>query len=391
MGFVRYLREFGWQPTILTANPRAYERVSEDRLKDIPPGVDVIRAFALDTGRHLAIGTRYSRLLALPDRWVSWMLGAVPAGLNMIRNLRPDVIFSTYPIASAHLIGLTLRKLTGVPWVADFRDPMTDGSYPPDPKVRRAYQWIERKTVENASRMTVTTPGTAAMYAGRFPKLPAGRIVQIENGYEEESFSSYRDLSSSPIRSSGRLTLLHSGLMYPSERDPRPFMKALQEVARETTGFSEKVRIVLRAPGHENYLGNLISQFQVGNMVEIAPPIPYQAALQEMLNADGLLIFQATNCNHQIPAKVYEYLRARRPILAITDPNGDTANTLRGAGIDTITKLDSSDDIKRDLVSFVGRLTSGNAPLASEETITRFSRKWRAKELANLFDELATH
>ncbi|HET7872034.1 MAG TPA: hypothetical protein VFL42_05940, partial [Terriglobales bacterium] len=127
--YCRYLPEHGWKPTVLTAHPWAYERVGQSQLQEIPSEMKVIRAFALDTRKHLSIRGRYLRHSALPDRWVTWCLAAVPAGLLEIYNGEIDVIFTTYPIASAVLIGYLLHRITGVPWVADFRDPMTDGDY----------------------------------------------------------------------------------------------------------------------------------------------------------------------------------------------------------------------------------------------------------------------
>src|SRR5215212_6559377 len=121
--FAHHLPKFGWDPLILTAHPRAYDRTSDDQLKDVN-GAVVERAFALDSAKHLSIGGHYPRFAAQPDRWISWWLGAVPKGLAMIRKYRPEVIWSTYPIATAHKIGHTLQRLSGLPWIADFRDPM---------------------------------------------------------------------------------------------------------------------------------------------------------------------------------------------------------------------------------------------------------------------------
>ncbi|HEY7419193.1 MAG TPA: hypothetical protein VH593_28680, partial [Ktedonobacteraceae bacterium] len=112
--------------------------------------------------------------------------------------------------------------------------------------------------------------------------------------------------------------------------------------------------------------------------------IPYQQALTEMLHADGLLVFQALNCNHQIPAKIYEYLRARRPIFALTDPQGDTAKVLQEAGIDTIVALDSQQDIAQGLLHFLAQVRAGCAPIASDHIIAQHSRKSRTRELAEL-------
>lgn len=137
--FSRYLADYGWEPIVLTAHPRAYSGIGNDQLHEVPEHITVKRAFALDTARQLSFRGAYPGFLALPDRWVSWWLGAVPAGLNLIRKYKPTVILSTYPIATAHLIGLTLARLTGLPWIADFRDSMTEEAHPTDPNVRRIF------------------------------------------------------------------------------------------------------------------------------------------------------------------------------------------------------------------------------------------------------------
>ena len=91
--FSRYLPDHGWQPIILTASPRAYSQVGYDQVNEIPAGVSVTRAFALDTTQHLSIRGSYLRWMALPDRWISWWLGAVAGGLRVIRKHRPEVIW----------------------------------------------------------------------------------------------------------------------------------------------------------------------------------------------------------------------------------------------------------------------------------------------------------
>ena len=178
--FTKYLPEFGWQPLVLTANRQAYSH-SANGHSEVPDGVETMRAFALDAKRHLSFRGKYLQCLALPDQWISWWPSAVVEGLSLIRKHRPDVIWSTYPIATAHLIGLTLNRLSSIPWIADFRDPMTDTDpqsgqeYPLDARIRRANARIERWTMNHCTRAVVTTPGTLLIYVNRFPAVSENR------------------------------------------------------------------------------------------------------------------------------------------------------------------------------------------------------------------------
>ena len=387
--FAQYLPQFGWMPVVVSASPRAYANQGDDQMGDISSEVEVHRPFARDTSIHLSIKGRYPGFMALPDRWVSWALGAIPTGLWLAWKHRPTVIWSTYPIATAHLIGLCLYRLTGIPWVADLRDPMTDVGYPADGSMRRAYLWIEKNTIQHCTRAVCTTPGAMETYARRFPHIPASRFALIENAFDEENFAD-AELHALPAPAPGDpFVLVHSGVIYPSERDPVPLFEALAALLIDGTVAPGKFELLLRATGHDAYLTELISQHGIGGIVRLAPHVAYRDALREMVSAGGLLILQASNCNHQVPAKLYEYLRARRPILALTDPLGDTAATLRKAGIDTIAPLDAKQAIMTALTRFLTLAQSGNAPLGSRSTIAANSRHARARALAALLDEVS--
>ena len=385
--FSQYLPEHGWLPVVLTVNERAHERRSPSQLEDIPSGVIVKRAFALDAARHLAVRGRYSRTLALPDRWASWLLGAVPGALALIRRYRPQVLWSTYPIATATLAAYLVHRLSGVPWVLDLRDPMVDESFPADRWVRRVHGWIERRALRAATRIVTTAPGTQRVYEERYGLAP-GRAVCIPNGYDEENFAQAVRLAATP-RAFGPMHLLHSGILYPEERDPRPFFAALRALACRRVIDADKLQVTLRATGHDGILSAMIQEAGVGDIVKLEPGIPYTEALAEMMTADGLLVFQAASCNHQIPAKLYEYMRSGRPILAVTDPAGDTAATLREAGATTIARLDDAADIERTLEKFIGLLRARAAPGVAPETAARYSRRAQTANLAAVFDAVA--
>jgi hypothetical protein len=389
--FTRYLGDHGWEPIVIAAHPRAYAQVGDDQLHEIPAQATIKRAFALDTSKHLSFKGAYPRFLALPDRWASWWFGAVPVGLRLIHRLKPSVIWSTYPIATAHLIGMTLARLTKLPWMADFRDSMSEDHYPPDPRQRRISRWIERQTVSRAQQVVFTTPGTLRMYAERYPNLPKSRWETIANGYDEDNFEAIECAVRRPAAPMGHITLLHSGQLYPSERNPIPFFDALALMRANGEVSPDWLRIVLRGTDHDDHYRPMLEARKLSDVVSCESAIPYEQALTEMLSSDGLLVFQGSSCNHQIPAKIYEYLRARRPILALTDPQGDTARLLSACGIDTQTALTDVSQIRGALKRFVHSVRMGEAPIAREEVIASYSRRAQTAELANLLDALCGH
>jgi glycosyltransferase involved in cell wall biosynthesis len=380
--FVQHLPEFGWEPIVLTTRPFAYERTSDDLLADIPAGTIVSRAFALDTARHLSIAKRYPGFLARPDRWMSWKFDGIRRGLKLIRQYRPQVIWSTYPIATAHIIGAELQKRTRLPWVADFRDPMAQEGYPADPITWQYFKRIEMTAMQNASVALFTTPGAARIYRERYPEAKA-RIEVLENGYDEETFAKAEaELHDRAPLNPGHLTLLHSGIVYPTERDPTALFQALAQLRHSHHDLAMKLKLRFRAAAHDDLLRALAREFGVMENIEIFPAIPYREALAEMLRADGLLLLQAANCNDQIPAKLYEYLRAKRPIIALTPFEGDTGLTLRHAGISTIAPLDDACAIAELLTNFAHNPNSGS--IAEDNAITSASRSRRSAEFANL-------
>jgi peptidoglycan/xylan/chitin deacetylase (PgdA/CDA1 family) len=383
LSFSRYLGGNGWEPMVLSASPRAYGVQNSSQLASVPANLVVRRAFALDTKRHLGYKGRYPEALALPDRWISWWLAAVPTGLSMIRKYRPRVLWSTFPIATSHLIALALHRISGLPWVADFRDPMLQSSYPVSKPQRAIYGWIERQTITRCSAAVFTTHSAMLSYRARFPQLAPDKFHVIENGFDEDGFKGAAPSTRAPGE---RLTLLHSGVLYDTGRDPSPFLEALAALKAAGKTSAATLRVVLRAPGEMKLIGALVERYQVADIVKVEPPIPYRDALQEMLDADGLVVFQGTPFNTQIPAKIYEYFRARKPVLALVDPAGETARVLASAGFDAIVRMDSSAEIAPVLERLIAQIRNGSAYVATEALIASSSRTHRASQLAAIFE-----
>jgi glycosyltransferase involved in cell wall biosynthesis len=388
--FAQHLPKYGWRPAVLTVDPRAYEKAGVTEGNEIPEGLEVHRARGFDTARQLSWRGRYFRQLAMPDRWATWRYWAVRKALKVVRASRIDVIWSTFPIATAHQIGREVERRLGLPWVAEFRDPMWQGAYPPDSLQNRLWREIESDVFARAARVVVTTPGAVDTYAKRFPRFPPDDLELIPNGYDDETF---RRAESSLTADDGRertgpVTLLHSGVVYHSERDPTHLFAAIARL--KSTGWmtADRFRLVLRASGDDAGFARELARLDIADIVRLEPAVDYLFALREMLTVDGLLVLQAANCNAQVPAKIYEYLRAGRPILALTDAAGDTARTLESAGAGLVAQLDSAEDIERALKLFVEQARTGRWRLPTPATVAQFSREAQAGQLARLLDSV---
>jgi hypothetical protein len=230
-----------------------------------------------------------------------------------------------------------------------------------------------------------TTPGAARIYQQRYP-THAERMVVLENGYDEESFASAKATTAvgSLATANRPLVMLHSGIVYPSERDPTQLFEALGRLQKDSTLRPADLRIRFRASVHDDLLQSLAQAHGAQDFIELCPAIPYREALAEMLSVDALLVMQASNCNAQIPAKIYEYLRAGKPILGLTDPVGDTAGVLRGAGLHDIARLDSADEIAKALTTMVSNLRQGHVALPQALAVQQASRLGRSQSLAAL-------
>lgn len=389
LNFVKYLPAHGWQPEVLTASSIAYVEQRNDLVDAIPANTRIRRGFALDAARHLSLAGKYSRFTALPDRWSTWWVGGVWAGLRSIRKEKPDLIWSTYPISTAHLIAGSLSKWRGIPWVADFRDPMVSDGYPNDKLQRSAWRRIEAMVFHRARYCVFTTQRAADSYGKRYPKA-ASKCVVIENGYDEAAFA--RTGPSLGTRTTGRLLILHSGLIYPEDRNPSALFLAVRNLIEKGCLDRTSVLLRFRAAHHEQELMAFARQIGVEDVVEVMPPIPYREAIDEMLSADILLLFQGKNFNAQVPAKVYEYLRAQRHVLAAVDAAGDTATLLRDYANVAIADIDNALELEGALKSLVKVLGKPDCQPGFETNLRKvgtFSRASQAKRLAALFDQVA--
>lgn len=390
LAFAKYLPEYGWDTTVLTANPRVYEALDPASIRLIPDSCEVHRTFALDVKRQLAIRGRYPSLLAQPDRWASWIPTAVLRGLLLIKQHDVRAILSSYPAMTSHCVAYWLNRLTGVPWIADFRDPVAAGGTGLAPRTLRSRLRWEERTFQRAARLVFTTAGAARLCAECQPETDGpSRISVIANGYDDDAF---KDIPTKMVAPAGNrpLVLLHSGLLYPDGRNPVPFLTALAQLFSAGDADADTVRVVLRASGSEQRYADEVSRFGLETIVSLAPRISGRDALIEQAQADGLLLFQGPQYDHQIPAKVYEYLRIGRPIFALVGERGDTAALLRNTGGAEIVPIDNASTIRARLHAFIGALRNGTAPRVQTSVAVQFSRRAETGRLADLLNQTDT-
>lgn len=387
LAFAKYLPEFGWDPVVLSATKCAYQQVDMASIREIPESCHVHRALALDVKRHLGLFGRYPAMLARPDRWSSWWPSAVALGWWLINRYQVQAIWSTYPVMTSHCVAYALNRLTGIPWIADFRDPVGDsvaGSHPVT--VRSQHRW-ERRVVSTAAASVFTAPGAMRRCAELYPGAwRDGRLKVIENGYDELTF---REIPEGPVRTEGApLVFVHSGTLYPKGRDPIPFLTALARLVKSGAVGSDEVKVVLRASGSEPMFAREIQRLGLAGTVFLAPPVPNREALLEQSSADALLLFQGDEFDRQIPVKVYEYLRAGRPIFALVGKAGDTAALLRDTGGAEMVPPGDVGTIEKCLADFINAVRAGKAPGVLRDAIARYSRREGTVMLARTLDQI---
>jgi glycosyltransferase involved in cell wall biosynthesis len=367
--FVKYLPEQGWQPHVLTVLERYHPDLDPDRLRDVH-GARIVRTTRWPGPRAALLGVRGALLTALgrrrslaareerdarmtfaakqqvasgwsaaarrtllslcwvPDEEVGWLPVAVARGLAICRRERIDCILTTSPPQTGHLVGLWLKRLTGLRWVADFRDPWARGSGKPR-FVRSALSdrldaRLERAVVRRADRVVLVNDASRDEFVSAYPGEPAAKFVRIWNGFDGDDFDASGVVAREP-----RFTIAHVGTLY-RNRSARQFLTAVARLLHEgRIGRSDlQVRFVgYITDGHQ--VDGLVAELGLSDVVTVVDPVSHREALRWMRRADLLVLFGQRE-PYQIAAKTFEYLAAGPPVLAIAG-DGPAADLIRKA------------------------------------------------------------
>jgi len=388
--FSKYLPQHGWTPHVLTLWESLYPAKDEGLLGDVPPEAVVHRTFALNSARHLAIQGRHLALLTVPDRFISWLPFGVARGLRVIRQTGIRVLYSTSPPPTTHLIAVGLKALTGLPWVADFRDPwVEEGFYPLPGTLRyRVETILEQHVIRRADRVTVTTPYLQREFISRYPQLTPDTVQVIYNGYDEMDFQHVQ----SPGRSA-QFEILHAGLVTPEFRDPRPLLQAVTSLIADGSLPRHEVRITFLGGDtyvHSQDFGALVKQFGLEDAVSVCGRVSHREALQRQGQAAVLLLLQASDDTRSlIPAKAFEYLRIGRPILALTLA-GATADLLQGMAYCSVVSPTDQDGLRRAVMKLYTLWQQSPNGMRVSRPIQPYERSHLTVKLAHIFGQLAS-
>ena len=392
--FVRYLDGYGWRVTVITPRVNAFTVTDPGLEAQLPTSCRVIRTRFLNVKRHLAIGGIYPSILALPDTWIGWLPWGVAAG-RRLHGVDPfDLVYSTSPHATAHLIAGRIAKRCRRPWITDFRDPWFEDPPEPGAPTGLLYQsmqrFLERRVIERCDAVVTSTTDLRDLLRKRYDSQPAGKIETILNGYDEADFA---DRPVPAHQRSACFVLLHAGNVNADFRDPRPLLEALRKCADAGTIDLARTRVRLLGGGpfaDSRELRDAIDRLQLRDVVETIARVPYAQSLEQLAASDVLLLLQSSpDTVGLVPAKLYEYLRAQKPVLALV-PAGATAEVLSITGGGWAISPQNSKALCEALAKAFRGWQDGTLAdhRADMSVLRRFDRRELTRQLARLFDRL---
>ena len=434
LNFCRQLAFYGWAPQVLATDhasvlpPHAVDRKLLDR---VPAEVVVIRVphpnpignllrfrerlsqfltqggssspakggGAIDLQQSakgsmslLRTGLRFltDALLEFPDPQGPWFRPAVQTLSKMPPQERPHVIWATGGPWTSLLVGMRLAERFNIPFIADFRDPWIGGvEYFASTLLRKKAKSLERDVCGSAARVILNTEELRLRFCAVYPEWQH-KFVTITNGYAEElrAVSSSPDNAGTITRTEGgdvsTLELCHFGTVY-GNRSPLALFRAIHELLAE--GRAQASRLRLRFVGawdvHDSDCTQLAKVLEERGVLSLVPPVSHQECLQEMARSNILLILQP-DYPLQVPAKIYEYIVAGRPLLVIGG-EGATANLVQRHRLGRCCQ-NTVREIKRTLVSILSSESALQAPTPADTE--QFSYRALTGRLAELFDRV---
>jgi len=417
---LRYLKELGWETTVLTTTEGFTRQSDTSLLLHVPPETQVVRARSYELSslnplvsrihrsrrdRGTVDGMRgvvptdsmptrlargIQRWVLLPDREVGWLPDAVRHGHRIVREWQPDVIASfSYPF-TCHLVGRSLARSYDLPFVTNFSDFWAGNrilfDVLPTAFHRRVGRRLEAAVVRTADVNVVITEGMRREFARRYPDLGADRWAVAYNGFDPDDLANVQEIAD-PRSSEGPFRLVYTGLAFAdrnSSNDPRPLLQGLATLRRGKPDLGN--RVVLDIYGTTDAVTvTEIDRLGLEAVVRLRGHVPYAEALAAIASSDATVILMTDReaAESVLPTKIFDYLGLGRPILAVTY-EGETAQFARRGRRSVLVSPDDPAAIAAGIESLVNLR---HEPLGSIDTgLDRYTRE----ATAGAFDEALT-
>lgn len=410
--WAKYLPEFGWKPHLLTAKNPSVPLVDESLAEEIPTGLPILRTRtfeppyklkrsawhrteSLERGgapgfvSRLAKGVRnLAQDLLVPDPQIGWWPTAWRAAVRWIRREKMHALLVSAPPFSTLLLGKKVAEKTGIQWVADFRDEWVEfytRAYDFHRRPGRAekIEGMERSVMESASAVVTVTDGILQNYRRKYPNLDAGNSFWIPNGFDSEDFEGLEPPPADP----GRFTLTYAGTVF-EVTSARPFLAGLRTLLQRRPELSALLRV--------RFLGRIdpreTEPFEdpiVRDVVERTGYLPHREAVRAIRSSDALLMLLGNipGAERILTGKIFEYLAARKPILAVV-PDGEIQRLIRTERAGTVVHPRDPTAIAVALERMIEAWKRGDRPVPDVD-IARFSRRETAGALARVLTSLS--
>ncbi|OFY44622.1 MAG: hypothetical protein A2X18_03355 [Bacteroidetes bacterium GWF2_40_14] len=409
--FVKYLREFGWEPVVYTPLNPEFMAMDTELLAEIPDGTTVIKRkivepysfYKLITGkkgqsikpgfmgnRQQAIGNgQWTERMSLfirsnffiPDPKCFWIAPSVSFLKKYLKGNPVDAIVSTGPPHSMHLIAMKVADTTGIPWLADFRDPWTrmyNFKYMNNTRLVEAiHKKMEKDVVQRADAVVVVTNVMKEEYLELGPK----RIEVITNGFDQSDFEGVNE---SPEE---KFTITYTGL-FVRDRNPKELWRLLGEKVKSDPVFAQDLRIRIIGQTDETVWEDISDNGLDNNLIKM-DYMPHRQVVKWQQSARVLLLAggQEPEAKGILTGKFFEYLAARRPIIGFGPKGGDMDIALTESEAGAMFDYSDYKGAKEWIDGQYELYRSGEVPVMSGK-IDRYSRKGLCKNIAELLDEL---
>ena len=400
--FVKYLPEFGVEPIVYTVKDPDYAITDETLLDEIPEDLEVIRESIFEPGMILSgIGKKgkdrgagflnpnptfierqiqYVRAnYFIPDAKKFWIKPSVKKLSEYLEAHEVDVLITTGPPHSLHLIGDALKKKFGIRWLADFRDPWTNIDYfhslPLTKKSAKKHHELESMVLRNADKVLVVGKTMKEEFSDRNEK-----VFVLTNGFDD--FEQYDGISLDQ-----EFSISHIGLMN-ADRNPVALWSALGELADESDDFKRDLQIKLVGKcADEVYKSieenGLTDQVAFKGYVSHRDVLRYQQSSQVLL----ICVNKVPSARSLITGKVFEYLQSKRPILGIGPTDGDLAEILHETKTGQMVDFDDLKSLKKVIRQYYKNFKAGNLAEAPQN-VEQYHRKNLTEKLAKLLKEM---